>query len=395
MVVVGSLVRTLELAELVTLVSATVLRNNDVVTRHLFDNTGSAFSDHDDVTGVNRGVRLHTGSDDRGFRTEERHRLTLHVGAHERAVCVVVLEERNERRCNRHHLARGNVHVVDAFARNGVDLSTLDSNEYALFDQLAVGVDRCTGLRDNVLVLVAGGQVVDLVRDLAGFNATVRGFDEPERVDAREGRERPDQADVRAFRGFDGTHAAVVRRVNVADLNTGALTRQSTRSERRQTALVGESRERVVLVHELRELRCSEELLDRGGDGTDVDERLGRDCLDVLRGHALTNDALHARKTRADLVLNQFANGANSTVTEVVDVVDVETEFDVLSVTLARDGLLALVQSDEVLDRRGDVREGQGRLGDGKFDSELAVELVAAHLRKVESLRVEVEVVEE
>jgi hypothetical protein len=57
---------------------------------------------------------------------------------------------------------------------------------------------------------------------------------------------------------------------------------------------VGQTRERVVLVHELRQLRRAEELLDRRDDGADVDQGLRRDRLDVLRGHALADDALHA-----------------------------------------------------------------------------------------------------
>ena len=57
---------------------------------------------------------------------------------------------------------------------------------------------------------------------------------------------------------------------------------------------MGEARERVVLIHELRELRGSEELLDRRGHGADVDERERRNRLDVLGRHTLAHNALHA-----------------------------------------------------------------------------------------------------
>src|SRR5699024_10627426 len=120
------------------------------------------------------------------------------------------------------------------------------------------------------------------------------------------------------FRRLDGAHAAVVRRVDVTDLHAGAVARETARAERRKTTLVGETRERVVLVHELRQLRRPEELLDGGDDGTDVDERLRRDGLDVLRRHALAHDALHPRQARADLVLDELADGADTTVAEVV-----------------------------------------------------------------------------
>ena len=50
--------------------------------------------------------------------TDERHGLTLHVGAHERAVRVVVLEERHERGGDRHHLVRRDVHQLDHLGRD-------------------------------------------------------------------------------------------------------------------------------------------------------------------------------------------------------------------------------------------------------------------------------------
>src|SRR5690606_41591469 len=73
-------------------------------------------------------------------------------------------------------------------------------------------------------------------------------------------------------------------------------------------------------------LPISEELLDRGHDRAHVDQGLRRDRLDVLRGHALADDALHARQTGADLVLDELADRADAAVAEVVDVVDVRSE---------------------------------------------------------------------
>jgi hypothetical protein len=131
-----------------------------------------------------------------------------------------------------------------------------------------------------------------------------------------------------------------VRRVDVTDLDAGAVTRQTTGAERGQTTLVRQTRERVVLVHELRQLRRSEELLDRGDDGAHVDQGLRRDRLDVLRRHALADDALHAGQTRAELVLDQLADRADAAVAEVVDVVGRETDLGLLATADAREGLL-------------------------------------------------------
>jgi hypothetical protein len=69
----------------------------------------------------------------------------------------------------------------------------------------------------------------------------VRALDEAVLVDAREGRQRVDQTDVRAFRRLDRADAAVVGRVHVADFEAGALAGQTARAKRRETALVGDS----------------------------------------------------------------------------------------------------------------------------------------------------------
>ena len=44
---------------------------------------------------------------------------------------------------------------------------------------------------------------------------------------------------------------------------------------------MGQAGQRVVLVHELGQLGGSEELLDRGGDGPDIDQGVGGDGLHV------------------------------------------------------------------------------------------------------------------
>ena len=47
---------------------------------------------------------LHAGADERGRGLQQRHRLALHVRAHQRPVGVVVLEERDQRRRHRDQL---------------------------------------------------------------------------------------------------------------------------------------------------------------------------------------------------------------------------------------------------------------------------------------------------
>ena len=100
--------------------------------------TTPAFVGDDDVTGVDGGAELHAGADQRRVALDERHGLTLHVGAHERTVCVVVLEERDQRRRDRHHLARRDVHVVDLVGGDLGDLAVALAHQDPLLDEPAL-----------------------------------------------------------------------------------------------------------------------------------------------------------------------------------------------------------------------------------------------------------------
>ena len=88
-------------------------------------------------------------------RAQQRHGLTLHVRTHEGAVRVVVLEERDERGRDRHHLARRDVHVADLVGVEEVDLAALLAGEDAVLGEVTVGLQRRVGLGDDVVVLLA------------------------------------------------------------------------------------------------------------------------------------------------------------------------------------------------------------------------------------------------
>ena len=165
-------------------------------------------------------------------------------------------------------------------------------------------------------------EVLDLVGELALLDHAVGRGDEAELGDLRVGGQRADEADVRPLRRLDRAHAPVVGRVDVAHLDGGALAGQAARAERREAAAVGEAGQRVRLVHELRELRGAEELLERGHDRADVHDRLRRDRVRVLGGEALAHDALHAVEADPEGLLDQLADGAQAAVAEVLVLVE-------------------------------------------------------------------------
>ena len=88
---------------------------------------------------------------------------------------------------------------------------------------MAAAVNRRVRLRDQVIFLLIASQIIDLVRDATIRDLAIRRFDETKFIDAREGRHRADQTDVRTFRRLDRTNSAVVRRVHVAHFESGAI----------------------------------------------------------------------------------------------------------------------------------------------------------------------------
>ena len=117
----GRLVRALELLQAVDIdaglgrVGLFRRADNDTGRIDLVDHAGPAR--RDGGTGVAGHDRFHAGSDERRIGLHERHGLTLHVRAHERAVRIVVLEERDESCGHRDELLGRHVHEVDAIGR--------------------------------------------------------------------------------------------------------------------------------------------------------------------------------------------------------------------------------------------------------------------------------------
>jgi Fe-S cluster assembly ATPase SufC len=137
-------------------------------------------------TTVARGSRLDPSADEWRLRTKERHRLALHVRAHQRPRRVVVLEERNQRRRHAYELPRGDVHVVDLVGLDVDDLAALRASQHVVAREVSALVDRLVGLRDDVAVFLVGREVVDLLGNPAVDDLPVRSLDEPVVVDTRE-----------------------------------------------------------------------------------------------------------------------------------------------------------------------------------------------------------------
>ena len=94
---------------------------------------------------------------------EQRHRLALHVAAHQRAVGVVVLQERDQRAGHAHRLLRRDVDEVDALRRLLQEQRAVPHRDAGVRERV-VRVQVDVRLGDREALLLVGRQERDLVR---------------------------------------------------------------------------------------------------------------------------------------------------------------------------------------------------------------------------------------
>ena len=241
-------------------------------------------------------------------------------------------------------------------------------------------VELRVGLRDHLVFLVEGRQIDDTIGDAIVFDLAVRRLDKAVLVDARVGRERRDKTDIGTLGRFNRAYAPVVGRMHVADFETGALAGQAARPKRGQPALVGDFAQRIGLIHELRQLRRAEELLDYRRSRLVVHQLLRHQGLDILQAHPLFDRALHADQPDAELVLDQLSDRAHAPIAEMVDIVDLA---------------VAVLEIDQVANDFEDILAAERALLERHVDFELVIQLEAADLGEVVALGIEEQVVEE
>ena len=159
--------------------------------------------------------------------------------------------------------------------------------------------------------------------------------------------------------------------VYVSHLEAGTLTRQTAGAEGRQTALVGHFGQRVGLVHKLRQGVGTEVGVDHRRDGLGVDQVDGGEHLIVADIHTLADGAGHTGESDTELVVKLLTDSADTTVAQVVDIIDIGLRVDKL---------------DEILDNLDDVLLGQHLDIHGGVEGELLVDTVTAYLAEVVTL---------
>ncbi len=319
------------------------------------------------------GVDFQPRRHQRRFGDQQGNRLPLHVRAHQRAVRVVVFEERDQAGGNADHLARRHVHVLHTIGRRHGKITPVAGDD-RIADKLAVA-EQSVGGRQQGLVLLVGPQPDDLVGHLPLDDFPVGGHKEAVLIHAGIDRQAGNQADVRAFRGLDRADSPVVRDVHIADLEAGALAVQAAGPEGRQPPLVREHRERVRLVDDLGEFAAAEEVLDRRRNALRVDQAPRRHVLHVLQAHPLLDGAAELEEPLAQLVGGQLVDRPQPAVAEMVDVVDLR-------------GARLGAERQQVAHRGDQIVGAEGHFLFGHAQAELAIDAKPPHPAEPVAIRI-------
>ncbi len=240
-------------------------------------------------------------------------------------------------------------------------------------------VEQRVSLRDHFVFFVERREIHDSIGDAIVLDFTIGRLDKAVFIDSRVGRERRDKSDIRALGRFNRAYAAVMSRMHVADFETGALASKTARSERREPALVGNLAQRIGLIHELRELRRAEELLDDRRGRLVVDELLRHQGFDILKAHALFDRAFHPNEADTELILDQLSNCAHAAIAKMVDIVNLA---------------VAVLELHQVADDLEDVLAAERALLERYVNLELVIQLETSDLGEIVTLGVEEQVVE-
>ncbi len=167
------------------------------------------------------------------------------------------------------------------------------------------------------------------------------------------------------FGPFQGTRSGTYGRSArwTSNFHARAVARRppGPRADRRRLWVGG--RRGVVLVHELRAGRFKKNSLIAATTGRMLIQRLGHGQVRLLGGHALAHGCAPCGRAECGLALDELADGADATVGEIVDVVDLNADLDRLAICGADEGLVAR-EARRIALRSRQCLEGQ-RSADG------------------------------
>ena len=109
----------------------------------------------------------------------------------------------------------------------------------------------------------------------------------------------------------------------ISNLESGSFSGKSARTQCGKSSLVSQFCQRVVLVHKLRQLRTSEKFFYCSSHRTNIHQPLRSNLRNVLSRHSFLDGTFHSGKSDTYLILQQFANGTQSSVAQMIDIISI------------------------------------------------------------------------
>ena len=253
LVITVTLVASHEFRQMIYIFCSVIIANDNFLRCSTFYCTG--FSCNYADTGVYCCFCFHTCTNNRCFCCQKRNGLTLHVGSHQRTVRIVILQERNQCSSHREYHLRRYVHVIKHLAFIFLCLISVTTG-YILMKEMSLFIQRLIRLCYMIIILFICCHIDNLICDTRIFRIcfidfTIRSLNETVLVNSCIRCKGVDQTDVRTFRCLNWTHSSIMRIVNVSNLETCTITRQTARTQSRQTSLMCQLTKRVILIHKL------------------------------------------------------------------------------------------------------------------------------------------------
>ena len=82
-------------------------------------------------------------------------------------------------------------------------------------------------------------------------------------------------------------------------------------------------RQRVGLIDHLRQLATTKEVIDRSRDALWINQRTRSHIVDFLLRHTILNGTTKLKEAFSQFVTGQFVNRSQTSITKVIDIIDV------------------------------------------------------------------------
>ena len=158
--------------------------------------------------------------------------LTHHVTSHQRTVTIIMLQEWNQTCGYRSNLLWRDVNIINLIRTYNRIISIL-TTLYYITNERTINSQRRITLTDNLRLFIFSSQVYNILIshiDLAIIHLTVRSNDKTKIINLCIHTERRNQTDVWTFRTLNRAKTTIVCIMYVTNLETGTLTRQTTRT---------------------------------------------------------------------------------------------------------------------------------------------------------------------